>query len=165
MLNNISEEILLLVIHILNQSFMPCSSVWGTGMRSSLDKKGKMITYISAVGSYTFLSLVCYCAPSDTETDNWLFSMTKCLPFLRKGEVGERGQEESFGRMVVCLTAITYAFHQSLNWRLLLPLTYSEMLRHWSSHVRSKTGRSSPSKTVLLNQRAAIDANRKAWKG
>lgn len=39
MLNNIN--ILLSVIHILNQSFMPCSSAWGIGMRSSLDKEVK----------------------------------------------------------------------------------------------------------------------------
>lgn len=40
MLNNIIEEILLLAIHILSQSFMQCSFALGMGMKSSLDKEG-----------------------------------------------------------------------------------------------------------------------------
>lgn len=79
MLNSIIEEILLLAIHISNQPFMLCSSAWHIGMKSSLDKEGKSIAYIFAVGAYAFLSSVYYQALSDTECDFWLhLGMSVC---------------------------------------------------------------------------------------
>lgn len=41
MLNNIGKEILVLMIGVLNQYSMPCSSVWGIEMRCNLDMDRK----------------------------------------------------------------------------------------------------------------------------